>query len=73
MKIHLPLGNKDFLELSGTVIYVKGVWGDMFRIPPGMALEFKNLRDAESEKLRACVKKHLAGDLIEGQEEVVIT
>jgi CheY-like chemotaxis protein len=73
MKVYLPLGNKDFLKLSGSVIYVKGVWGDMFRISPGMAIEFNNLRDAELKKLRACVKEYLAGDLIKGQEEVVIT
>jgi CheY-like chemotaxis protein len=60
------------LCLDASVIYVKGVYGDLFRTPPGMALQFKNLTGEKEGILRSFVKKLLANDIIDSQEETVI-
>jgi two-component system cell cycle response regulator DivK len=60
------------LCLNASVVYIKGVYGDLFKTPPGMALEFKNLTTEQSEILRNFVKKLLTDDIIDSQEETVI-
>jgi len=64
-------GGKE-LCLDASVIYIKGVYGDLFKTPPGMALEFKNLTTEKTEILQNLVKKLLTGDIIDSQEELVI-
>jgi uncharacterized protein (TIGR02266 family) len=70
--VSLNLDEGKILSLNATVIYIKGVYGDLFKSPPGMALEFKKLPDEDSTTLRNFVQKLLAGDILDSQEESVI-
>jgi CheY-like chemotaxis protein len=71
VKITLPLKKKT-LKLKGTVVYTKCISGDLFKIAPGMAIEFKELSTEDSAILNAYIIDLLAGDIIEEQEEPVI-
>ena len=70
--VTLYLGGGKELCIDASVVYIKGVYGDLFKTPPGMALEFKNLTTEQSEILRNFVKNLLTNDIIDSQEETVI-
>ncbi len=72
VKVTLCLEKGEELCIDASVIYVKGVYGDLFKAPPGMALEFKNLTDEKAAVLKNFVKKLLTNDIIDSQEETVI-
>lgn len=61
------------LSLKGTVIYVKGLFGDVFKVPPGMAVEFREVPESTARELNAYVKRLIAGDIVELQEESVVS
>ncbi|GAB4486443.1 MAG: hypothetical protein OHK006_14330 [Thermodesulfovibrionales bacterium] len=60
------------LMLTGPVICLKAICGDLFRVPPGMTVEFQDLTDAQRLALKYNVKKLFAEDILEFQEEPVI-
>lgn len=60
------------LTLNATVVYRKGLYGDLFKNPPGMALQFRDLTDDETVLLRNYVRKLIAEDILDSQEEGVI-
>jgi uncharacterized protein (TIGR02266 family) len=70
--VTLYLDKGKVLSVDASIIYIKGVYGDLFKSPPGMALEFKNLSNEDSTTLRNYVQKLLAGDILDSQEESVI-
>ena len=72
VKVTLYAGEGKELGLDASVVYIKGVYGDLFKTPPGMALEFMNLTTEQSETLKNFVKKLLTDDIIDSQEETVI-
>lgn len=72
IELTLPLKNNN-INLCGNVIYTKGIFGDIFRIPPGMAIEFKDITSDDSAILRDFVKELLTRDILDSQEEPVIT
>jgi CheY-like chemotaxis protein/Tfp pilus assembly protein PilZ len=72
VKVTLYLEEGKELCIDASVVYVKGVYGDLFKTLPGMALEFKNLNAEQSEILRNLVKKLLTDDIVDSQEETVI-
>ena len=72
VKVILYLDEGKELSIDASVIYIKGVYGDLFKTPPGMALEFKNLSDDDSLVLKNYVKRLLTDDIIDTQEEKVI-
>jgi CheY-like chemotaxis protein len=73
IEVALPLKDEKTINLKGTVIYVKGLSGDVFRVAPGMAIEFKELNSEDSAMLKAYITKLLTQDIIEEQDEPVIT
>lgn len=73
VEIALPLKDKKTVSLEGTVIYVKGIHGDLFKIAPGMAIEFKDLTGSDSAMLRSYITELLTGDILEEQNEPIIT
>lgn len=73
VEIALPLKDKKTVSLKGTVIYVKDLHGDLFKIAPGMAIEFKDLTNNDSAMLRSYITELLTGDILEEQEEPVIS
>src|SRR3990172_2025207 len=69
--ITLPL-DRQSLSLNGSVIYIKGLYADLFRVPPGMAVEFRDTAKEAALVLNAYIKELLARDLWEDQEEAII-
>jgi Tfp pilus assembly protein PilZ len=72
VEITLPLRDDKSLQMRGTVIYVKCVSGDFFKIVPGMAIEFKEVSDNDTKILREYIIELLTKDILEAQEEPVI-
>lgn len=72
VEITLPL-KSETVNLKGTVIYVKGLSGDIFNVVPGMAIEFKGLTSKDPAMLREYIKEQLTKDIIEEQDEPVIS
>jgi two-component system chemotaxis response regulator CheY len=71
LDISLPVGPGGLLRVRGDVIYHKDVFSAS--IDPGMAVEFKNLSANDEEILTACIMGTLAGDLLEEQDEKIIS
>jgi len=72
LEISLLLNTDKSIFLKGTVIYVKGLYADLYRVPPGMAVEFKDVPNDAVIILRKYIKEHLAKDIWEDQEEAVV-
>lgn len=70
--ITLPLKDGNFLNLKGNVIYIKDVSEELFKMPPGMAIEFKELTSNDSEILRVYITEILTKDIVEEQDELII-
>ena len=71
--IHLPVKDDKTLKLKGTVIYTKRITGDIFKVEPGMAVEFQDVSGEDAGILKVYVLELLTRDIIEEQEEPVIT
>ncbi|TYO99893.1 PilZ domain-containing protein [Geothermobacter ehrlichii] len=72
VELLLPLPEGE-LRLSGRVIYQKDVFRDSLRIEPGMAILFENVDDGTRERLRSVISDLLAGDLVEEQQEGILS
>jgi CheY-like chemotaxis protein len=72
VEVTLPLRDDERLHMRGTVIYVKCISGDFFKIVPGMAIEFKDVSDNDAKILRKYIIELLTKDIIEAQEEPVL-
>lgn len=60
------------LYLKGVVIYIKELFGDMLKLPPGMAIKFREVTPGQSKLLKNFIKHLIAHDLFDGQEESII-
>lgn len=69
VEIAIPLKNEELLCLQGTVIAQKGLYGDLYKIEPGIAVEFNNPSSSDSVILRSYITELLAGDILDEQEE----
>lgn len=70
--IKFNLGDKDSIQLKGTVIYTKKLFGDFLNLPPGMAIFFKDLTEANAKALKYYIEDLIAKDILDGQEEKII-
>jgi len=70
--VSLPLQDESILSLQGTVIYTKNISGEVFKVPPGMAVEFKQLTSNDSSVLISYITELLTRDIIEEQGEIII-
>jgi len=61
------------LELRGCVIYNKRLAGDNLDIPPGSAVKFASLSEAESDALKGMVSRLIAGDIMAAQNGELIS
>ena len=59
--------------MKGRVIYVKGIGGNIFKIAPGMAVEFRDVSKHDSKTLNSYITDCLTKDIFEEQAEPVIT
>ena len=69
VEILLPLEDESQVRLKGTVASEISPVSDMFGHPPGMGIEFKEVRDDERQILRDFVKRISTQDIPEGQKE----
>jgi len=67
VKVDLPIGEGLFIELDGTVIYSKGLYGDVFSSPPGIAVEFKDVTDEDSLLIMDYISRLVAEEILEYQ------
>jgi len=72
LDISLNFRGKATLDFKGNVIYIRGLYADLFRVPPGMAIEFQNVRPDNAAVLKSYIKEYLAGDIWESQEDTYI-
>jgi CheY-like chemotaxis protein/Tfp pilus assembly protein PilZ len=72
VEVTIPLKGRRAIRLKGAVIYTKGLFGDVLKIPPGMAIEFKGNTDKKSKILKNYVEDLIAEDILESQEEALI-
>ena len=61
--VNLPLHNDNALEINGSVIYTRKIYGGIFNIGPGMAIAFKKLAQDDSAQIREYVVSQLMEDL----------
>jgi CheY-like chemotaxis protein len=73
LELTVPVNEGRKFVVKGTVAYVKGLYGDVFKVPPGMAVEFRELTEEMASELNSYAKRLLAGDIAEFQEESVIS
>jgi len=70
--VALQLHNSQNLILKGEVIYIKKLFGDYLTLPPGMAIQFKNLAEDESRLLKGHIESLIAEDILADQGERII-
>ncbi len=70
VEVSIPLKGNRSMRLKGCVIYTKGIFGDVFKIPPGMAIEFRGNPAKKMKILKDYVEGLIAEDIIESQEEL---
>lgn len=71
--VSIPMNGAESMIFSGRVIYVKGLFADLFRAPPGMAIEFSNVSPGSAPALKSFIKEYLAWDIWEEQKDTYIT
>ncbi len=71
--ITFPLLNDESITLNGRVVYVKGFDSKILTSPPGMAIEFMDISDENFSQLEDFVSQLLTCDIIDIQQEPVIT
>lgn len=72
VEVVLPLDDGKSIKLKGEVIHVKGLFGDVMNVPPGMGIEFKKISKSNAKILRNFIKKEIGEDIVDSQEEDVI-
>jgi CheY-like chemotaxis protein len=70
--VMLQLQNGQQLTLMGEVIYIKKLFGDFLTLPPGMAIQFRNISEDDSRLLKGHIENLIAEDILEGQGERII-
>ncbi len=73
LEVSIPLKGIAPMTFSGRVIYVKGLFSDLFRVSPGMAIEFRNVSPSSAAALKVFIKEYLARDIWEEQEKTYIS
>jgi len=73
MQIHLKIQEGYFFTSRGTVIYQKNLANDINKVDPGMAVKFDEFSSQHADALRTHIMDMLAGDLVEEQQDPVIT
>ncbi len=72
--LDIRLGTMDgaSIQLKGDIVYIKGLFGDVFKVPPGMGIKFKEITDDQVEILKNYTERLIAEDILDSQEEAVI-
>lgn len=73
LEVSITLNDSSTLSFKARVIYIKGLNADLFRVPPGMAVEFLNVSQKTAVALKSFIKEYLAKDIWEKQEGTYIS
>ena len=73
VEVSVPLKDNEILNMKGNVIYIKGAEGNLYKIVPGMAVEFRDVSTHDSEKLNSFITDCLTKDIFEEKSEPVLT
>jgi signal transduction histidine kinase/DNA-binding response OmpR family regulator len=71
--VEIPLGFDTPLKIQGRVIYFKQSVIDSGPTEPGMAIQFSSVSPEQASQLRVCILGLLVGDLLEEQDEPVLS
>lgn len=72
VEVTLQVTDGEDLTFKGFVIYIKGLFGDVFTVPPGMAIEFIGGKGEKFRKLSHFIRERLGKEIIDFQDEPVI-
>ncbi len=73
-KVEVTLALKEKpVAFKGFVIYTKGLFGDFYKTPPGMAIEFIGARGEKFGALSRYVREQVGKDILDYQEEQFFT
>jgi len=72
VEVTLPLKDGDSIQVKGDVVYIKELFGDVFKVPPGMGIKFKEITDDQVKILKNYTERLIAEDILDSQEEDVI-
>jgi signal transduction histidine kinase/DNA-binding response OmpR family regulator len=73
VSVDIPIGFDTPLRIQGEVIYVKQSVIDSGPAEPGLAVKFTSLSPEQASQLRICILGLLVGDLLEEQDEPVLS
>lgn len=71
--LSIPLKDDAPIIMNGKVLYIKAHHGGEMKIAPGMGIEFNCTSKDDRETLRSYIQELLAADIVDEQEEIVIT
>jgi signal transduction histidine kinase/DNA-binding response OmpR family regulator len=71
--VEIPLGFDTPLKIKSRVIYLKQSVTDSGPTEPGMAVKFTSVSPEQASQLRVCILGLLVGDLLEEQDEPVLS
>ncbi len=73
VEIRISVGQETDLRLQGVVVYKKELYDGAFKTLPGMAIQFKGQAPETATHLKTFINDLATRDLLEEQEEVVIS
>jgi CheY-like chemotaxis protein len=73
VEVTLSLENHDTFRLKGVVSDERGLYGNLFKVAPGMTIDFREMSKDQMARLRAHIADLLVGDILEEPEEPYIT
>jgi len=73
VEVTISFNEETSVNIKGTVIYIRGFSGDVFKVPPGMAIEFKDLTKSDALMIKEYITELLTEDILNEQNEPCIT
>lgn len=73
LAVTVPLGFGPPDRLAGLALYTRATLGDADRGETGVAVAFTGLTEEQSSRLSVCILSLLVGDILEDQEEPVVS
>ena len=69
MSLSIPLKIQT-LNLNGTVLYTRELYGGFFNLGPGMAIGFRNISSSDSQSIRNYLIEQLTDDILDSRHVV---
>ncbi|MEW6570330.1 MAG: PilZ domain-containing protein [Nitrospirota bacterium] len=72
VEVTLPIWKENTIKLNGEVVHIRGLFGDVFKLLPGMGIRFKKITDDKLNLLRNYLEKLIASDILDNLKEIII-